>query len=140
MRPTPRPFVRWLYFNGVGALGLVVQLGLLAWLESGVKLNYLGATALAVEAAVLNNFLWHERVTWRDRERRDRLGRLIKFHLTNGAMSVLGNVILMRLLVGTFALNHLLANLLAITACSLANFYLGDRFVFARAIDRDQCL
>ena len=32
MRPTPRPFVRWLYFNGVAASGLVVQLGLLAWL------------------------------------------------------------------------------------------------------------
>lgn len=138
MSRTSGRFVRWLKFNGVGAVGLVVQLSVLALARSGLGLNYLWATALAVEAAVLNNFLWHEKVTWRDRQTSERVTRLIKFNLTNGAISILGNVVSMRFLVGTLALDYLLANVLSITACSVANFYVGDLFVFARALSRDQ--
>ena len=139
MRQKPGHFVRWLYFNGVGALGLGVQLGMLAGLRAWLGLNYLWATALAVEAAVLNNFLWHEKLTWRDRQSGDRMARLMKFHLTNGAISILGNLVLMRFLVGTFGLPYLPANLLAITACSLANFYVGDRLVFVSALGPHRC-
>ena len=31
------------------------------------SISYLTATALAVELAVLNNFVWHQLWTWRDR-------------------------------------------------------------------------
>ena len=58
---------RWLKFNLVGAIGIVVQLAVLGILNGILKLDYLPATALAVEAAVLHNFLWHERFTWADR-------------------------------------------------------------------------
>ena len=55
------------------------------------------ATALAVEAAVLHNFVWHERWTWSDRPVRgpQRLARLGQFHLANGAVSLGGNVVVM---------------------------------------------
>jgi len=138
MRRAPGYFMRWLCFNAVGAAGLGLQLGVLAWLHAGVGLNYLWATALAVEAAVLHNFLWHEKLTWRDRQSGDRMARLAKFNLTNGAISILGNLVLMRFLVGTFGLPYLPANLLAIIACSLANFYVGDRVVFVSALGPDQ--
>src|SRR5207237_8971860 len=58
---------RWLKFNAVGGIGMLVQLGTLAVLTNGLRVNYLLATALAVEAAVIHNFLWHERFTWADR-------------------------------------------------------------------------
>jgi putative flippase GtrA len=125
--------VRWLKFNAVGAAGVIVQLVALALLVSGLGLNYLVATALAVEAAVLHNFFWHQRFTWADRTSaglRQTLGRLLRFHLANGALSILGNLVLMRLLVGRFRLNYLLANLLTIAACSIANFLASHRFVF----------
>ena len=48
----------WLKFNTVGAIGIGVQLAALAALKSGLELNYLLATGLAVEAAVLHNFVW----------------------------------------------------------------------------------
>ena len=49
---------RWLKFNAVGVLGAGVQLCVLAALHRwGV--HYLLATALAVESAVLHNYLWH---------------------------------------------------------------------------------
>ena len=58
---------RWLKFNFVGAVGVGVQLAMLALLVSGLGLGYMVATALAVETAVLHNFVWHERFTWADR-------------------------------------------------------------------------
>ena len=49
---------RWLKFNGVGALGIVAQLGVLALLTGVFHVQYLIATAIAVESAVLHNFVW----------------------------------------------------------------------------------
>ena len=68
-----RTGLRWLKFNFVGLIGIGVQLLALALLKSGLHLNYLLATALAVETAVVHNFLWHERFTWRDRVAKARL-------------------------------------------------------------------
>jgi putative flippase GtrA len=124
---------RWIKFNAVGALGVGVQLLALAVFRSWMKLDYLLATGVAVEIAVIHNFLWHERFTWADRPARRRiqsLVRLVKFNAGNGAVSIVGNLVLMRVLVGELRLNYVPSNLIAIILCSLANFLLGDRFVF----------
>jgi len=128
-----RTFFRWMKFNAVGGIGIGVQLAALAVLRSGLKLDYLLATGLAVEIAVIHNFLWHERFTWVDRPAARPLQSLVrfaKFNLSNGAVSIVGNLVLMRLLVGEVKLNYVAANLIAIVVCSLVNFLLGDRFVF----------
>ena len=123
--------IRWLKFNFVGGLGIGVQLAALVLLKSALHLNYLLATAVAVETAVIHNFLWHERFTWKDRERATSpFLRFIKFNLTNGLLSILGNLALMRLFTGVWHVNYLAANLASITLCSLANFIVSDRFVF----------
>ncbi|MFZ3339320.1 MAG: GtrA family protein [Terriglobales bacterium] len=127
--------LRWLKFNFVGGVGIVVQLAALALFRSALHLNYLLATALAVETAVIHNFLWHERFTWKDRpsaHRLQSLARFAKFNATNGAVSIIGNLLIMRALVGQFNMNYMLANLVAITICSLANFLLSDWVVFER--------
>src|SRR5258708_15202588 len=124
---------RWLKFNAVGGIGIAVQLAALAVFRSWLKVDYLLATGLAVEIAVIHNFLWHERFTWADRPATrpmQSLLRLAKFKASNGAVSVAGNLGLMRLLVGEMKLNYVAANLIAIVLCSLVNFLLGDGFVF----------
>jgi putative flippase GtrA len=126
---------RWLKFNFVGGIGIGVQLAVLGVFRSLLHLNYLLATALAVEAAVLHNFVWHERFTWADRPAAhpvQSLVRLAKFNLSNGGVSIVGNLLLMRLLVGELHLNYVLANLVAVAVCSLVNFLLSDRLVFQR--------
>ena len=132
---TPAWLRRALKFNAVGAIGIVVQLAALAILKSGLKVPYLMATVIAVEIAVLHNFVWHERWTWKDRKDSGSsvLARLARFHLGNGAVSILVNLVLMRLLVGRFHMQYLIANLVAIAAGSLANFLIGDLFVFRKA-------
>jgi putative flippase GtrA len=133
LKPGPPLFRRWLKFNAVGAIGIVVQLAALAILKSLLHLNYLAATGLAVEAAVLHNFVWHERWTWKGEPRGSALGRLLRFHVSNGAVSMAVNLVLMRLLVGRFGIRLLAANLIAIAAGSLANFFLSEWFVFGDA-------
>ena len=130
--------LRWLKFNLVGAIGFVVQLCALALFVGRLRMNYLVATALAVEIAVLHNFVWHELYTWRDRTRQatgGTLGRLLRFNLTTGTLSVVGNLVIMRVLVGRLGMNYLAANVLTILACSLANFAASHWLVF-RARER----
>ena len=123
--------IRWLKFSFVGGIGIGVQLAVLTALKSGLHFNYLLATALAVETAVIHNFIWHERFTWKDRVKTNLpFVRFLKFNLTNGLLSILGNLGLMRILAGFFHLNYIAANLIGITVCSLANFLVSDRFVF----------
>ncbi len=183
-------FVRWCKFNLVGGMGIVVQFAALFLLKGALHFNYLLATAIAVEAAVVHNFVWHEQFTWVDRvsphpfkeetirinaetirigrrlqasrknsnlssplgaaeadptfsascsaaagtaERyRQSLRRLLRFNLTNGTVSILGNLALMKVMVGEGHMNYLLANAIAITLCSLANFLVSDAWVFER--------
>jgi putative flippase GtrA len=127
-------FQRWLKFNSVGAIGIGVQLSVLTLLAGHLGLNYLLATALAVETAVLHNFVWHEKWTWADRfhthGRRGWLRRLLQFNLTTGAVSIVGNLVFMRIFVGLLGIHILVANLMTIAACSILNFLASDRIVF----------
>ena len=127
--------VRWLRFSIVGAMGIFVQLAVLSALTR-LGCNYLLATAIAVEAAVLHNFIWHQRFTWLDRGADDSelLRRLFRFHLSNGGISLAGNLLLMRLLVGGVGFPVVQANFLSLSACWFANFLASDRWVFLGAV------
>jgi len=165
--------VRWGKFNLVGVIGIVVQFAALFFLKSVLHLQYLVSTAIAVEVAVLHNFVWHERFTWVDRIWVDRIWadrvwadriwvdriavgmtkqkpgsirtqhrlnpiklspgvfrRFWRFHLANGLVSILGNLAMMKALAGAEHMNYLIANIVAITACSLVNFLFSDQWVF----------
>jgi putative flippase GtrA len=126
---------RVLKFNAVGLLGIGVNMGAFALLRAGLGIPYLAATALAVEIAVLHNFVWHEKFTWRDRSgggTRQVAARLLRFHAGNGVVSILGNVGLMRIFVGGLHWNQYAANLAAISLCAVANFAVSEWFVFRR--------
>ncbi len=140
----PSTLRRWCKFNFVGGIGIVVQFAALFLLKSVLHFNYLAATAIAVEAAVVHNFVWHEQFTWADRTKSDRmqpwrrsLPRLLRFNLTTGAVSILGNLALMKVMVGQGHMNYLLANAIAIALCSLANFLVSDEWVFEESVDSE---
>lgn len=128
MTPT---LTRILRFNAVGVIGFAVQLTALAALHSGLGLNYAAATAIAVELAVLHNFIWHERWTWQDRgPRTDAFIRLLRFNLGTGAVSLAVNVTLMQFLAARRHVPYLAANLVSVAAATLANYAVADRLVF----------
>src|SRR5262245_13491479 len=112
--------MRFVRFNGVGAIGFAVQLGALACLlRAGTP--YLAATAVAVELSILNNYLWHERWTWRDRPAsgRARLVRFARFHALNGLVSLGGNLLVVSALTGNFGVDPIVSNVVAVIACGI---------------------
>jgi putative flippase GtrA len=126
--------LHWLKFNVVGVLGFALQSGALFVLtHMASPINYLAATAIAVELAVLNNFVWHQRWTWSDRPsatKKETLRRLAKFNITTGVVSITGNLILMSVLVGRLGLPIVGANVVTVVACSVVSFLLADRIAF----------
>jgi putative flippase GtrA len=126
---------RFFRFNLVGLLGIVTQLTTLFVLNRALPHHYLLTSTLAVEFTLLHNFVWHLHYTWpaeSKRPTREPLTQLLRFHLSNGLISLLGNLILMRLLVDRAHAPVLLANALTIACCGLANFLLAHHWVFSR--------
>jgi putative flippase GtrA len=142
-------FVRWGKFNVVGAVGMAVQLGALVLINHVEPGHYLVATAVAIEITLIHNFVWHLRYTWRDRfptqnahnafwmghpnVRGALATQFIRFHLSNGLVSMVGNLALMPVLVAEERIPVLAANAIAILCCSIVNFLLGDRWAFVEA-------
>lgn len=126
-------YVRWGKFNLVGAMGMVVQLAVLALFNHWMGGHYLYASAAAIEVTLLHNFVWHWHYTWRDRhDRATRVRPFVRFHLSSGLISMVGNLVLMQLFVREAHLPLLVSNLIAILCCSIANFCVGDHWAFAR--------
>ena len=124
--------IRFSKFNLVGAIGMAVQLSSLALFNRLAPGHYLIVSAVALELTLVHNFIWHLHYTWPDRRRRSALlTQLLRFHLSNGMVSMLGNLGLMRLLVKRAHLPVLAANTAAICCCSVLNFSLGNDWAFA---------
>ena len=134
-----KSLIRWLKFNLVGTAGMIVQLGSLAVFNRLLAGHYLYATSAAIEFTLLHNFVWHLRYTWRDRRDGSSLpAQLLRFHLSNGLVSIVGNLVLTRVLVEYAHLQLLIANGIAVLCCSIVNFVLADRWTFAES-DDDSC-
>jgi putative flippase GtrA len=63
-RPLQKRFGR---FSAVGLMGAAIQLLLLYFATKEFGLPSVAAMPVAAEIALLHNFIWHERFTWRDR-------------------------------------------------------------------------
>ena len=125
--------VRWLRFTVAGTAGFAVQLATLAALTQLAGLHYLVATAIAVELAIVCNFVWHERWTWRDRlatSRRDRWTRLLRFNALSAVTSIAGSVALTAVFVESVSLSPLAANIASVLALGLVNFAAANTLVF----------
>ena len=142
--PLPGQLRRWIRFNAIGAMGIMVHTASLLACAHLIRMNYLAATAVAVEAAVIHNFVWHLKWTWADRiiqeqrllRRRTAVRNVasmfLGFNASTGVVSLFGNVAMMRFLVGAGRLNLAAATLISICVCSLLNFLIADRLIFCK--------
>jgi putative flippase GtrA len=128
-KPAGRRFVRFVI---AGAGGFIVQVGMLAVLTSLFGVHYLVATLIAVEAAILSNFVWHYRWTWRDRAA-SWVDQLIRFNALNAITSIFGSIFLTALFVEVVGLQVVSANIASVLALSVINFLGANRLVFRAA-------
>jgi putative flippase GtrA len=125
-------WARFAAFNAVGALGVSVQLASVWFLTAVVSVHYLVATPAAVGLAVVHNFAWHRLWTWKDRDG-PLLETFARFAMTNGLLSLAGNISVMVVLVSGAHVSPVAANVVAICASGLLNFWLGDVVVFRQS-------
>ncbi|HEX7087970.1 MAG TPA: GtrA family protein [Vicinamibacterales bacterium] len=120
-------------FIAVGLLGFILQVAVLDGLVSHAGLPYPLAVALAVELAILHNFAWHERWTWRDRHEPGFVavaGRLVRFNTATALTSIAGNLLVTMALVEWLRVPVIPAGIAAVGLMSVLNFTLTDRVVF----------
>ena len=122
--------MRFVRFSAVGMLGAAVQLAVLYLGTRVLGIPYVAATVIAVEIALLHNFGWHEMWTWKNLPWRGWPVRLMRFQLSNGAISVASNAALTFVFHEFARLPVLAANVAAMTITALVNFHLGKRWVF----------
>ena len=122
---------RFWRFQAVGGLGLLVQVGLL-WFLVRAGVPVVPATAFAVGLTLIHNFVWHTRWTWRTHPLRARAhaSRFGRFVAANGMVSIVGNVAATGVLVHVGGAPVVLAQLMAVGACGLLNFWLTGAVVF----------
>ncbi len=115
-QPVIRKFVK---FCIVGATGVVVNSAILFLLHDLLDLSLLIASPIAVEFAILNNFVWNN--FWTFRTQGMQLERLAKFNLVSlGGLAITTGVLV--LLVEYTGMYYLLANLIAICVAMTWNF------------------
>lgn len=107
-----------------------MQLCVLWMLHHFTAMPYLWAVVLAVEIAILHNFVWHEVWTWRGKPVEDRWWRLLRFHLGNGFLSIASNVVLTTVYKEFVGLPVVAANFAAIVTAALLNFWVAQAWVF----------
>jgi putative flippase GtrA len=129
--------MRLLRFSVAGLVGFLVQVAAMALLVSYTSMHYLVATILAVEVAILINFAWHERWTWRDRpamNERERWVRLARFNAMTGLTSIAGSVMVTLMLVELLSLSPIVANIISVIALGGLNFAGANTLVFRAAV------
>lgn len=131
LRLSQLPVERLVRFGLVGLSGVFVDMTVLYLLHdpSGLGWALTRSKVVAAEFAIINNFLWNDRWTFGDvssRQRgwRKRLKRLLKFNLVC-LIGLALNVLLLNLLFNSLHVNYLVANLLAITAVTIWNFWVN---------------
>ena len=109
-------------FALVGSAGVLVNSGALYVLYEWVRMPLVAASALAVEMAILHNYLLNDR--WTFGRRLPSLGRFAKFNLVSlgGLLITTGTLYG---LVHFLGLHYLLANLIGIGLATLWNFSLS---------------
>jgi len=134
----PAGFGRFVRYCLVGGSGVIVNMGMLWWLHGIKSLGTLRAGAVAIECAMVNNFLWNELWTFRDRSLlqpglRDRLRRFINFNVVCG-IGALTNLGLLWLFAIRLRWPYLPVNLFAIGAVTFWNYGLNTTRTWTTAV------
>ncbi|MEG3841946.1 glycosyltransferase [Microcoleus sp. herbarium14] len=129
-------FARWpvgkfFRFGVVGFSGVFVDMGVLYVLRDILNWELTRSSIVAGQLAIISNFLWNDLWTFGDISKRQpgkrqQLKRLLKFN-TICLMGLILKVLLMNLLFNVFGMNEYLANLIAIAAVTMWNFWINTK-------------
>jgi dolichol-phosphate mannosyltransferase len=137
MTPSSKPsvfslayFRHFIEFGVVGAIGVVVNEGLLFLFQSA-GVYFLIAGAVAIEISILSNFVLNDLWTFRDRRSGNAVSRLVKFNILMLAGLVL-NLAILYAGVDYFGMTSEVANLVGIAAAFFLRYALSVKYAWMR--------
>ena len=125
--------LKFVKFGLVGVSGIAVNMGVLWFLTELIGLDYLVSSVIAIFLSILNNFIWNDRWTWRERRLpgiRAFLIRFLKFSLVSCITAYVGNWGILYSLTRFLNVHYLVANLIGIAAASILNFIFNHFWTF----------
>jgi dolichol-phosphate mannosyltransferase len=125
-----------LRFGLVGVSGMFVNQGLLVALHGRAGVVLPLASALAIEASILSNFVLNRRFTWGHRHRwglREWLRRTGQYHVATAISAFLGNFLVLMALVRLLGTDYRIANLVGMGVGAAANYLASELWVFRAA-------
>jgi dolichol-phosphate mannosyltransferase len=128
---TLTPYKTLLKFLVVGSIGTLVNLGVLYVLRYFLSVEHLIASALSIEASIINNYILHELWTFKDRRLGSWLVRLLKFHGST-ALAVTTQYIVSQLLHYVLGVESIISQFVGILLGFVINYILSTRFVWRR--------
>lgn len=120
--------VRFIKFLLVGASGIIVNEGLLFILKELIKLTLPVASAIAIEASIISNFMLNDTITFRDRRTagaKSFFSRLAKFNAVSLAGAAI-NYSATLLLTQVFGIHYLISNLIGIVIATMVNYLVNN--------------
>jgi len=133
--------MRIIKFGIVGGLGVLINVGLLHVFTVYLRCDYKIGSILAIECALINNFIWNFFWTWNDRKSSSSNGiffMFLRFHVSSGFTALIVNWGLLVLLTETVHMHYQISNLIGITFGAFINFILGHFWVFPKIVKNDE--
>ncbi len=121
-------------FGAVGASGVLVNMLVLWFIKERTSMPLWLASGVAIELAILNNFVWNYHWTFVDRQAgasQHWAKALLKYHLAVSVAAV-SNFIILWLLHERLSMNYLLANALGIVCGFAINYLFSEHWVFRK--------
>ena len=119
---------RYFKFGTVGFSGVIVNVGLLYILtESGIV--YYISAVISIELSIINNFIWNDLWTWKDRIKKKWIIRLIEFHSVS-FVAKLFNLAVLITLTEVFGIYYIFSSLCGIIVGTIINFVLNNIWTF----------
>ena len=128
-------FIRLIRFSIVGVIGAGINTSFLWLLTDLAGLFYLFSSAIAIEIAIIIQFLLNDRWTFRERKTKDLkqfIERILKSNLwRSGGLAL--NVAILYLLTEYAGLYYLISNIFGIVCAFILNYVLESRLTWGIA-------
>ena len=125
--------VRFIKFGIVGGSGIFVNMGLLWFFTEVIGFYYLVSSVLAIALAMINNFIWNDLWTWRDRRTPGSKAyfiRMAKFITVSSIAAYVGNLGVLWILTHFFHLYYMISNLFGIAVGTVMNYSVNNFWTF----------
>ena len=127
--------LRALKFNIVGWMGMPVNMGMLYLLKDVAGFPLILASVIAIETAIVHNYIWHRHWTWAHRNRGERppfFKQLIAYNVATGLVDLVVNVSVLWVLTTFFGVYYLISNAAGMILGPLIKFWLNEKVIFRK--------